>query len=379
MKKLLAILITAILLFALLPATALADSINDAHFGNDPVLAIERLNANKTSPLASDSTWDAGSRTLTLNGVNFSNDALNATVLNLPASTTVVLGEGTVNTFTATAGDGTALYAYGGTLTITGRGTLNLIGASTEWGSGLTVANRGGLVVTGGATVNAIGVEPIWIDWDGGTGLTIDSNMTLTGSATYNDFSHLSAAMLDDGQYEGIVYMGADGSGAEAKTVRIGPPASLGFADSASYDIPAGRINAAITNVDVSGGVSGGRAPYEYSLENAPGWLSINSSTGVISGTRPAAAAAAATATVRVTDSATPADSETISIDVGAVTGAAQPPQSADDPTSATGGSDTNPSTGDRSAPILWACIATVAAASVAVCLTLAQRKRRAK
>ena len=99
-------------------------------------------------------------------------------------------------------------------------------------------------------------------------------------------------------------------------TITIGAP--LTFTDNAAYDIPSGRTGTAITSVNVSGGVSGGLAPYTFSLENAPTWLTINPTTGAISGTR-GTAAAATTATVKVTDSVTPANTAVITIDVGAV------------------------------------------------------------
>ena len=99
-------------------------------------------------------------------------------------------------------------------------------------------------------------------------------------------------------------------------TIAIGAP--LTFTDNAAYDIPSGRTGTAITSVNVSGGVSGGLAPYTFSLENAPTWLTINPTTGAISGTR-GTAAAATTATVKVTDSVTPANTAVITIDVGAV------------------------------------------------------------
>jgi hypothetical protein len=75
------------------------------------------------------------------------------------------------------------------------------------------------------------------------------------------------------------------------------------FTDSPSYDVT-GVPNEAIPTVDVSDGVRGGTAPYNFSSGDLPEGLSIDSSTGVISGT--VASATSTTATITVTDSATP-------------------------------------------------------------------------
>jgi hypothetical protein len=93
----------------------------------------------------------------------------------------------------------------------------------------------------------------------------------------------------------------------------------LSFTDSASYDIPASTAGTAIAAIDVSGGVSGGTAPYAFSADGLPAGISINAATGVISGT-PTTAGAKGTATLTVTDSV--AATESIKIKYGKISAA---------------------------------------------------------
>ncbi|MCI8359849.1 MAG: hypothetical protein HFE86_00750 [Clostridiales bacterium] len=97
--------------------------------------------------------------------------------------------------------------------------------------------------------------------------------------------------------------------------------AALTFADSSRYDIPAATVGAAIREIDLSGGVSGGMTPYIFSAEGLPAGLAI-SAAGVISG-KPSAAGQAGTATITVTDAA--GARKSITIAYGAVSPAAVP------------------------------------------------------
>lgn len=90
---------------------------------------------------------------------------------------------------------------------------------------------------------------------------------------------------------------------------------ALAFRDSSIYDIPSKKVNSAITNIDVSGTVSGGKKPYTFSATGLPAGLSI-STAGIISGA-PTAKTTAGTATITVTDSASTTAS--ITINYGAV------------------------------------------------------------
>jgi LPXTG-motif cell wall-anchored protein len=90
----------------------------------------------------------------------------------------------------------------------------------------------------------------------------------------------------------------------------------LEFADSPSYDIPAATVGDEATDIDVSGGVSGGISPYTFSAEGLPAGVSISPS-GVISATH-TVEVAAGTATITVADSE--AKEASIEIGYGAVT-----------------------------------------------------------
>ena len=93
----------------------------------------------------------------------------------------------------------------------------------------------------------------------------------------------------------------------------------LTFTYSPSYDIPASIAGTPITDIDVSGGVSGGTSPYSFSATGLPDGITI-SAAGMISGT-PVMAGAAGTAMIKVTDSATPSQATTsILINYGEVT-----------------------------------------------------------
>ena len=89
----------------------------------------------------------------------------------------------------------------------------------------------------------------------------------------------------------------------------------LTFTYNAAFDIPASTVGTAITNINVSGGASGGTAPYTFSATGLPAGISINAA-GVISGT-PTATSAAGTATITVTDNTSA--TANITINYGAV------------------------------------------------------------
>ena len=91
--------------------------------------------------------------------------------------------------------------------------------------------------------------------------------------------------------------------------------APLVFTDSSEYDIPTSNVGSAITPIDVSSGVIGGKLPYSFSAVGLPSWASISDS-GTISGT-PDAVASGGTATITVTDEQN--SNQNITIAYGAV------------------------------------------------------------
>ncbi|MDR0765020.1 MAG: Ig domain-containing protein [Synergistaceae bacterium] len=93
------------------------------------------------------------------------------------------------------------------------------------------------------------------------------------------------------------------------------PPSTLRFEDSSMYDIPEMTVNVPIKPVDVSVGVSGGVPPYTFSASGLPPDVSIDSGTGVISGT-PDVTPFRGSATITVTD--TEPKSARITISYGA-------------------------------------------------------------
>ena len=96
-KKLMAVLLAVCMIAALMPVGGCAaDSpTQTADFTTGECEnAINLLNDYKTGQ--TNSTWDNGSKTLTLNGINFTTTA--KTAVKLPARSTIVLKDGTSNT-----------------------------------------------------------------------------------------------------------------------------------------------------------------------------------------------------------------------------------------------------------------------------------------
>lgn len=146
-----------------------------ADFSTDPTAALSLLNAAKTG--TTDSTWDSDTKTLTLNGVDFTTTA--ATAVRLPDDAKIVLnGENTITGGNSDSGD-----CYGieglGNLTIQGTGTLNVTGGTTSrtaydsFGirayavtikSGTVIAKGGTAQMTEGSMSGGIDVSDITIE-----------------------------------------------------------------------------------------------------------------------------------------------------------------------------------------------------------------------
>lgn len=178
--KLLTVLLTLCMVLSLVPMTAFAadPATETADFtaSDGGAAAIALLNQYKSFG-AADSTWDNGTKTLTLRGIDFTTKA--ATAVKLPDRTTIVLTDGTTNTITggdaAIAEDGgynkhmviTALKAMGdlkvkggasgtGTLSVTS-GTHKNTGEAWTYSCAIGVADgdfeiEGGHITAQGGT-----------------------------------------------------------------------------------------------------------------------------------------------------------------------------------------------------------------------------------
>ncbi len=85
-----------------------------------------------------------------------------------------------------------------------------------------------------------------------------------------------------------------------------------------TYTISGAKVGTAIEEIDVAADVTGGTKPYTFELTGAPAGIEISAS-GIISGTPTEATSAAVEATIKVTDSAEPANSGTATLTVEAI------------------------------------------------------------
>lgn len=138
LTRLWSILLVLVMLVGLLPTTALADGSTPATETAD--FSTESTVAAALTLLGSGASWNGTTKTLTLNGVNFTTEA--ATAVKLPNGAKIVLAEGTTNTITG--GNSASEDCYGikvlydttygtlGDLTIQGPGTLNVTSGTTS-------------------------------------------------------------------------------------------------------------------------------------------------------------------------------------------------------------------------------------------------------
>ncbi|MGN0370308.1 MAG: Ig-like domain-containing protein, partial [Butyrivibrio sp.] len=146
----------------------------------------------------------------------------------------------------------------------------------------------------------------------------VDSSMEyrISGADSWSSIYSGTINYLSKGTYEVRYYATSSSFASEAVILTVGTE-PLSFEDSITFDIPEGETGASISQVDVSGAVSGGTHPYTFSKESGPDWLQV-STGGCITGTRPTAVADATTAVIKVTDNT--GTSKTIEIAIGAVT-----------------------------------------------------------
>ena len=128
--------------------------------------AIRLLNEFKTDG-AADSTWDNGSKILTLKGVDFTTSA--STGVRLPHGSTVVLADGTANSFMS--GDATA--------NINGEHKNAISVTAVDAVGDLTV--KGGTAGSGTLTVTSGSHKNVGDGWTYSSGITVGGNLTVKG------------------------------------------------------------------------------------------------------------------------------------------------------------------------------------------------------
>ena len=110
--------------------------------------------------------------------------------------------------------------------------------------------------------------------------------------------------------------------------------APLSFVKEDGHNISSGTVNTQFVPKNLSAAVSGGTGPYTFSITSGPSWLKITTS-GVLTGTRPASISPATNAVINVKDSK--GASKSISISVGNVTAASVTPPGGDTTTTPSG------------------------------------------
>ena len=226
-----------------------------ADFTTDAIAALKLLNDAKTEG-AADSTWNSGTKTLTLNGVNFSTSA--AIAVKLPDGATIVLAEGTTNTiastFVSTGGlnQSFGIYARDGGLTITGGGQLTVTGGTAPGSYGI-YANTG--VTISGGTVEATGGAAesfsCGICAEGG-------NVSISNTTKVNAMG--GAVTVQNGKSHGIYANNVTISDTAEVTATGGKATDE---DSKSYGIYADRGDVTISNT-AKVNAMGGEATDEY-------------------------------------------------------------------------------------------------------------------
>ena len=166
------------------PATETADF---TEYGNHTE-ALALLNAAKTGE--AESTWDSDTKTLTLNGVDFSTSV--ATAVQLPENAKIVLAAGTENTITSTIAS-TDRYVYQsrgisveGDLTIEGSGQLTATGGEADYSYGIfafgdVTIESGTVKATGGtAQTESCGIY-VTAGYDADADNWVVGNLTISG------------------------------------------------------------------------------------------------------------------------------------------------------------------------------------------------------
>lgn len=165
-KKLMAVLLAVCMIAALMPVGVFAadSATQTADFTTGECEnAINLLNDYKTGQ--TNSTWDNGSKTLTLNGINFTTTA--KTAVKLPAGSTIVLKDGTSNT----------IQSGGVTLDVSGDYSNQTYINALDAAGSLTI--KGETEGTGALSVEAGALKNNGDGWVYSTGISVDGNFTV--------------------------------------------------------------------------------------------------------------------------------------------------------------------------------------------------------
>lgn len=165
-KKLMAVLLAVCMIAALMPVGVFAadSATQTADFTTGECEnAINLLNDYKTGQ--TNSTWDNGSKTLTLNGISFTTTA--KTAVKLPAGSTIVLKDGTSNT----------IQSGGVTLDVSGDYSNQTYINALDAAGSLTI--KGETEGTGALSVEAGALKNNGDGWVYSTGISVDGNFTV--------------------------------------------------------------------------------------------------------------------------------------------------------------------------------------------------------
>ena len=165
-KKLMAVLLAVCMIAALMPVGVFAadSATQTADFTTGECEnAINLLNDYKTGQ--TNSTWDNGSKTLTLNGINFTTTA--KTAVKLPAGSTIVLKDGISNT----------IQSGGVTLNVSGDYSNQTYINALDVAGSLTI--KGETEGTGALSVEAGALKNNGDGWVYSTGISVDGNFTV--------------------------------------------------------------------------------------------------------------------------------------------------------------------------------------------------------
>lgn len=234
----LSLLLSLAMLVSLLPVVGItayaANETTPANFSTDVAAALSLLNTHKTGG-AADSTWDAATKTLTLNGVDL--QIASGIALTVPDGTTVVLASGTVNTLKSEAGE-TSIGLYStGKLTIRGFGSLTAsAGSLSDTKNGCGIKSDGDLLIME-ATITASAQSISSDSWAYGIGIYSRGEKLVIASGT----------VTADAPQPAGEYGGAYGLKNEQQNISVtGGTVTVSGSSSACYGLPKTVDGAAI-------------------------------------------------------------------------------------------------------------------------------------